>query len=86
MIKYAYDASGNMVSQTTGSVLPPQIIGQPVRQIAEPGEVATFSVVVADASGVTFQWQFNGTDILGATGDSLLLTNVANANGDSTRW
>jgi hypothetical protein len=37
-------------------------------------------VVVADASGVTFQWKFNGSDIPGATGDSLLLTNVTAAN------
>ena len=37
-------------------------------------------MVVADARGVTFQWKFNGTDIPGATGDSLLLTNVSAAN------
>jgi hypothetical protein len=30
-----------------------------------------------DASGVTFQWKFNGIDIAGATGDSLILTNVS---------
>ena len=40
----------------------------------------TFSVVVADARAVTFQWKFNGTDIPGATGDSLLLTNVSVGN------
>ena len=39
----------------------------------------TFSVVVADAQAVTFQWKFNGTDIPGAT-DSLLLTNVGPGN------
>ena len=36
-------------------------------------------MVIADARGVAFQWKFNGTDIPGATGDSLLLTNVSAA-------
>jgi Concanavalin A-like lectin/glucanases superfamily/Divergent InlB B-repeat domain/Immunoglobulin I-set domain len=74
MLKYSYDSSGDMASETLESVLPPQIIGQPVKQIVAPGEVASFSVVVSDANGVTFQWKFNGTDIPGATGDSFLLT------------
>jgi hypothetical protein len=45
-------------------------------RVVELGQVATFSVVVEDTSGVTFQWKFNGTDIPAATGDSLLLTNI----------
>lgn len=47
---------------------------------AAPGEIVTFSVVITDARAATFQWRFNGTDIPGATGDSLLLTNVTAAN------
>lgn len=80
MLKYFYDASGNVTSQTAGNVLLLQITGQPVNQVAAPGDIVTFSVVIADARAVTFQWKFNGTDILGATGDSLLLTNVSLAN------
>jgi hypothetical protein len=80
LLKYSYDASGNMVSQALEIVSPPQIIGQPVSQVVEPGEFATFSVVISDASGVRFQWKFNGTDIPGATGDSFLLTNVSAAD------
>jgi hypothetical protein len=38
------------------------------------------TIRVADARAVTFQWKFNGTDIPGATGDSLLLTNVNTTN------
>jgi Concanavalin A-like lectin/glucanases superfamily/Divergent InlB B-repeat domain/Putative Ig domain len=88
MRKYSYDASGNMTNQTLGNVSHPQlgipsrphITGQPVSQIVEPGQFVTFSVVVLDSNGVTFQWKFNGTDIAGATGDSLLLSNVSAAN------
>jgi hypothetical protein len=80
MLKYSYDVSGNLVNQVQAGILPPQILGQPVKQIAELDQVATFSVVVADASGATFQWKFNGVNIPGATGDSLLLTNVSAAN------
>src|SRR5262245_42837626 len=82
MLRYIHDASGNLASQAPGArgTLPPQIVGQPVMQVAEPGQVATFSVVVADASGISFQWRFNGGDIAGATGDSLLLTDVSAAN------
>src|SRR5215211_939736 len=81
MLKYAYDASGNVQNVVSGTlVFPPQITGQPVTQVAAPGDIATFSVVVADTLALTFQWKFNGTDIPGATGDSLLLTNVSAAN------
>lgn len=79
-MKYSYDPGGN-VSVCTGSALVlPSITGQPIKQVAAPGDIVTFSVVVADARAVTFQWKFNGADIPGATGDSLLLTNVSAAN------
>src|SRR5258708_37718464 len=55
-------------------------MGQPGEPIVEQTEAPTFSVVVSDANGVTFQWKFNTTDIPGATSDSLLVTNVSVAN------
>jgi hypothetical protein len=80
MLKYSYDDSGNVVIRSLENVLPPQITGQPVKQVAASGDIVSLSVVVADARAVTFQWKFNGADIPGATGDSLLLTNVNTAN------
>jgi Divergent InlB B-repeat domain/Immunoglobulin I-set domain/Bacterial TSP3 repeat len=77
---YSYDASGNVTVRAVRALVTPQIVGQPVQQVAEPGNIVTFSVVVADASATTFQWKFNGTNIPAATGDSLLLTNVNTAN------
>ncbi|MGD0605769.1 MAG: LamG-like jellyroll fold domain-containing protein [Streptosporangiaceae bacterium] len=58
----------------------PQITGEPADQMVNPGDFASFSVVVAVTSGTTFQWAFNGTEIAGATGDSLLLAAVSAAD------
>ena len=79
-MNYLYDQSGNVAVKAASALLAPQITGQPVKQVAAPGDIVTFSVVVADARAVTFQWKFNGTDIPGATGDSLLLSNVSVGN------
>jgi hypothetical protein len=75
MLEYAHDGSGNVIAITPESVRP-QIISQPLQQVAAPGDVVTFSVVLADARAVSFQWKFDGADIPGATGDSLVLVNV----------
>ena len=60
---------------------PPAILTQPQSQTVMAGTNATFSVtptgVVLASYG--FQWQFNGTNIGGATGTSLTLTNVQSA-------
>ncbi|CAD6514159.1 hypothetical protein LMG28727_00854 [Paraburkholderia kirstenboschensis] len=80
MLIYSFDASGNMASRTVKAVSPPKITGEPVSQIVGLGELVSFSVVVADASGISYQWKFNGTDIPGATGDSLLLTDISLTN------
>jgi hypothetical protein len=80
MLTYSSDDGGDLISAAQGTPSAPQIIGQPVDQLVSAGDFASFSVVVAVTSGVTFQWAFNGTVIAGATGDSLLLPVVAAAN------
>jgi concanavalin A-like lectin/glucanase superfamily protein/List-Bact-rpt repeat protein/immunoglobulin I-set domain protein/thrombospondin type 3 repeat protein len=80
LLIYSYDANGNVVSGDVTGVSAPQIIGNPVNQIVEPGQIATFSVLVANASGIAFQWMLNGAAIVGQTGDTLLLTNVGPTN------
>ena len=79
-VNYSYDPSGNPTVRAESALVVPQIVRQPGNQIGPPGITATFSVAVADARATTFQWKFNGTDILGATGDSLLLNNVTPLN------
>jgi len=45
----------------------PVIAGQPVAMTVEAGKSASFSVVVVGGLTVTYQWQKNGTNIVGAT-------------------
>jgi hypothetical protein len=40
----------------------------------------TCKLPLADTSGVSYQWYFGGTNIPGATSDTLLITNVSTAN------
>ncbi|HXJ61550.1 MAG TPA: immunoglobulin domain-containing protein [Verrucomicrobiae bacterium] len=62
------------------TVLDPAIIAQPASQVSEVGQSVTFSVTAVGTSPVTYQWQFNATDILGATSPSLTITNLQSAN------
>jgi Immunoglobulin I-set domain len=80
MLIYSSDASGDLTAEAPGTLAAPQIVGPLVDQLVSAGDFASFSVVVANTSGVTFQWAFNGTDIAGASGDSVLLPAVSAAN------
>jgi len=55
---------------------PPVIVTQPQSQTVVQGSNATFSVTITNSGNVGFQWNFNGTNIAGATNISLTLTNV----------
>ena len=74
---FSYDLSGDQISQQTGLAAAPVITTQPVNQGNSP---AAFTVIVASATPVTYQWQFNGVNIVGATSDSYLIGNVIQAN------
>jgi alpha-tubulin suppressor-like RCC1 family protein len=52
------------------------VSAQPVNQTNAAGDSATFNVVAGGTSPFTYQWLFKGTDIIGATNSSLVLTNV----------
>lgn len=78
--QFLFDDNGNLQVQSANLNVPPQITGQPQNRVAGPGDLSSFSVVAKGALPLTFQWQFNGTDIGGATGDALFLQNVSTNN------
>jgi len=73
------------VTNSTGAVLtvltqPPTIQKQPANQTVILGGSTIFSVTAAGSSPLSYQWQFNGADIVGATNLSLIFDNVQTDN------
>jgi hypothetical protein len=79
--------SGLFIMDATPALMPtnnypPLIVTQPASITVTQGTTATFSVT-ATGSALTYQWQFNGAPLSGATGSSLVLSNVqASAAGN----
>jgi hypothetical protein len=65
---------------TGGSVAPPALTLEPASQTVAEGGTATFSAA-ASGAGLAFQWLFNSNNMAGATGSSLVLTNVSSTQG-----
>jgi len=59
---------------------PPVFLTQPQSQSAESGNSVLFSVNLSSLIAVTYQWCFNGNAISGATGASLVLSDVSESN------
>jgi len=85
-----------VVSNTAGSVtsnaatltvnsapVPPSITGQPANQSVTPGQTATFTVGATGTAPLTYQWQKNGTAILGATSSSYTTPPTASSDDGS---
>ena len=64
-------------------LVPPAITAQPTNLNVVEGANAGFSVTAAGTSPLSYQWQFNGADVIGATGTSLTLTSVQPTNAGS---
>ncbi|MEM7165274.1 MAG: hypothetical protein AAF581_07415, partial [Planctomycetota bacterium] len=60
---------------------PPTIVTQPMDQSVCAGDSAVFSVV-ANGTGLMYQWQRDGVDLPGETASTLTLTNVGVADAD----
>jgi arylsulfatase A-like enzyme len=76
-----------VVSNSLGSVgsraatlsvtdIAPEILLSPRDQSVLQGTQATFSVAVRGTTPFTYQWRFNGTNILGATGSNYARANI----------
>lgn len=59
---------------------PPSITTQPQSQAVAAGQGASLSVVASGVPSVSYQWNFNGTPLPGATGSSLALGPVQTNN------
>ncbi len=55
---------------------PPAIVTQPTNETVLVGDTATFSVLAASMTPLSYQWSWNTTNIPGATNTALVLTNV----------
>ncbi|MBI5767594.1 MAG: MBL fold metallo-hydrolase [Verrucomicrobia bacterium] len=63
----------------------PDIAAHPASQTVAPGAAASFSVQATGSGTVSYQWQRNGTAIVGATNAALSIASTAAANaGDYT--
>ena len=65
---------------TDSGTNPPAIITQPQSQTNAIGATITFSVGAGGSGALACQWQFNGTNIAGATANPLVLVNAQPAN------
>ena len=79
-IQAIYQA-GSAGKCTTGAA--PTIIVPPASQAVAAGSSATFTATAAGTSPLSYQWRFSGTNIAGATGTSLTLSNVQPAQAGS---
>jgi alpha-tubulin suppressor-like RCC1 family protein len=62
------------------AVWPVMITNQPLSQWTYVGATVALNVAAAGQGPLTYQWQFNGTNVLGATNENLVLTNVQDGN------
>lgn len=59
-----------------GQPAPPSINTQPLSRIVNPGSNVTFTVVASGIAPLTYQWQFEGNNIAGATTSSYVRLNA----------
>jgi hypothetical protein len=76
---YNYDPLGNLTDVSLSGSAAPSITIEPQPQLIENDGLVTLSVV-ANGGGLTYQWLSNGAAIVGATGDSLVLSNLPVVN------
>ena len=79
----ANDAGSVTSDPAVLTVLDPAVSTQPVSRTNIAGDTADFYVRAAGTGPLSYQWQFNGTDLADATSSSLNVLNVQSANEGS---
>lgn len=77
--EYSYDLSGNLAALSPLGGPGVSLLAPPRSQLLESNAPVAFSVVAA-GPGLSYQWLSNGVPIAGATGDTLVLTNLSGTN------
>jgi hypothetical protein len=80
---YESDKANNISAPVPGVLtldLRPQIVTQPLTQLVAPGANVILSVVANGTPPLHYQWQFNDSNLSGATNTLLVLNNVQPAN------
>jgi lysophospholipase L1-like esterase len=78
--------SGGAITSAVATLtiwIPPSISSQPQSRTNVVGTSAAFSVAANGTPPLTFQWQFNGANIAGATGAAFTLGNVQPSDAGS---
>jgi hypothetical protein len=70
-IAAAYEHAAVLVNDGT-----PRVVARLLSQTVYSSTTAIFTSGIIGASPLSYQWQFNGTNLVGATNSFLLLTNV----------
>lgn len=78
-------SAGDVHSLALGGDGAPFITEPPLGRICDIGPPVTFRVVATGARPLAYQWQFNGLDIPGATGQLLTLANAFTNNAGAYR-
>jgi uncharacterized delta-60 repeat protein len=73
-------ADGAVATSATMAAAAPVIAAAPLTQSVAVGNPVTLSVAVTSAQAGRYQWQFNGTPLVGAVGPTLELPNFQSAN------
>src|SRR6185503_17747655 len=55
---------------------PPVITGNPTNRAVPAGNTASFTVTATGSAPLFYQWRFNGTNLVNATNQTLVLTAV----------
>jgi hypothetical protein len=76
LVRNSYGTNASPAAFLTVLEPPPVILTHPADTIAIAGHSASFSVAAAGTPPLSYEWQFNGTDIAGATNSLLMLYNV----------
>jgi endonuclease/exonuclease/phosphatase family metal-dependent hydrolase len=83
MVTNAFGCTNSTAATLTVNPAPPLIMTSPASQTVVEGADVAFTVVAAGTQPLSYQWQFNGTNLAGATGTLLSLTNVTVAQAGS---